>query len=133
MRILVVEDDAPLATFVRKGLEAEHYAVDVAEDGELARQMAADSGATRNVVKMWVAQWNQQQQGAQEQLPVAAATDAGTPVHENTVKCWLCGGEKVTQNLRLIYLHWYELDSLKRILTEAGMVPGGPPAAAAGA
>ncbi len=43
MRILVVEDDAPLATFVRKGLEAEHYAVDVAEDGEMARQMAADS------------------------------------------------------------------------------------------
>ena len=43
MRILVVEDDAPLATFVRKGLEAEHYAVDVAGDGEIARQMAADS------------------------------------------------------------------------------------------
>jgi DNA-binding response OmpR family regulator len=36
MRILVVEDDAPLASFVRKGLEAEHYAVDVAADGELA-------------------------------------------------------------------------------------------------
>ena len=30
MRILVVEDDAPLASFVRKGLEAEHYAVDIA-------------------------------------------------------------------------------------------------------
>jgi DNA-binding response OmpR family regulator len=43
MRILVVEDDAPLASFVRKGLEAEHYAVDVAEDGELARQMASES------------------------------------------------------------------------------------------
>ncbi|HUI83151.1 MAG TPA: response regulator transcription factor [Candidatus Binatia bacterium] len=43
MRILVVEDDAPLASFVRKGLEAEHYAVDVASDGELARQMAAES------------------------------------------------------------------------------------------
>lgn len=43
MRILVVEDDAPLATFVRKGLEAEHYAVDVAADGELARQMAVES------------------------------------------------------------------------------------------
>lgn len=42
MRILVVEDDAPLATFVRKDLEAEHYAVDVAEDGELARQLATD-------------------------------------------------------------------------------------------
>ena len=43
MRILLVEDDAPLARFVRKGLEAEHYAVDVAEDGELARQMAGES------------------------------------------------------------------------------------------
>lgn len=43
MRILVVEDDAPLATFVRKGLEAEHYAVDVAGDGELARQMISES------------------------------------------------------------------------------------------
>ena len=43
MRILVVEDDAPLASFVRKGLEAEHYAVDVAGDGELARQMAGES------------------------------------------------------------------------------------------
>lgn len=43
MRILVVEDDAPLASFIRKGLEAEHYAVDVAGDGERARQMALES------------------------------------------------------------------------------------------
>ncbi len=43
MRILVVEDDAPLASFIRKGLEAEHYAVDVAADGEAAWQMAVDS------------------------------------------------------------------------------------------
>src|SRR5581483_8644679 len=43
MRILVVEDDSPLASFVHKGLEAEHYAVDVAADGEQARQMALES------------------------------------------------------------------------------------------
>jgi len=43
MRILVVEDDPPLASFVRKGLEAEHYAVDVAADGEQARLMALES------------------------------------------------------------------------------------------
>src|ERR1700693_1660643 len=42
MRILVVEDDTPLASFLRKGLEAEHYAVDVAPDGEQARQMALE-------------------------------------------------------------------------------------------
>ena len=40
MRILVVEDDVPLASFLRKGLEAEHYAVDVAPDGEEARWLA---------------------------------------------------------------------------------------------
>jgi DNA-binding response OmpR family regulator len=33
MRILIVEDDTALAGFVRKGLEAEHYAVDVSSDG----------------------------------------------------------------------------------------------------
>ena len=43
MRILVVEDDTPLATFVRKGLEAEHYAVDTAVDGEQACSMALES------------------------------------------------------------------------------------------
>lgn len=43
MRILVVEDDTPLATFVRKGLEAEHYAVDTAGDGEQARCMVLES------------------------------------------------------------------------------------------
>jgi DNA-binding response OmpR family regulator len=43
MRILVVEDDTPLATFVRKGLEAEHYAVDTAADGEMACCLALES------------------------------------------------------------------------------------------
>jgi DNA-binding response OmpR family regulator len=42
MRILVVEDDTPLASFLRKGLEAEHYAVDVAPDGEEARWLACE-------------------------------------------------------------------------------------------
>jgi DNA-binding response OmpR family regulator len=42
MRILVVEDDAPLASYIRKGLEAEHYAVDVALDGEQGALMARD-------------------------------------------------------------------------------------------
>src|SRR5262249_23295019 len=40
MRILIVEDDAALASFIRKGLEAEHYAVDVSGEGEQGRSMA---------------------------------------------------------------------------------------------
>ena len=37
MRILIAEDDSALATFVRKGLEAEHYAVNVSQNGEQTR------------------------------------------------------------------------------------------------
>lgn len=42
MRILVVEDDAPLASFLSKGLEAEHYAVDIAPDGEEAGWLVSE-------------------------------------------------------------------------------------------
>jgi DNA-binding response OmpR family regulator len=42
MRILIAEDDDALASFVSKGLEAEHYAVDVSADGEQVRAMAAE-------------------------------------------------------------------------------------------
>src|SRR3990172_536678 len=34
MRILVIEDERKVANFIKKGLEEEHYAVDVAYDGE---------------------------------------------------------------------------------------------------
>jgi ParB family chromosome partitioning protein len=87
-------------------------------------QMAADSGATGSVVKMWVAQWKQAQSGPQEPLAQQPTVDAGTPVHENTVKCHCCGGDKDPQNLRMIYVHWYELDTWNRILREAGLMPG---------
>lgn len=40
MRILVVEDDRPVAAFIAKGLRAENYAVDMAGDGEEALALA---------------------------------------------------------------------------------------------
>src|SRR5271166_6480281 len=42
-RILIAEDDGALAKFVSQGLEAEHYAVDVFSDGELARAAADEA------------------------------------------------------------------------------------------
>ncbi|ABK17690.1 winged helix-turn-helix domain-containing protein [Syntrophobacter fumaroxidans] len=42
MRLLVVEDEKKVASFIRKGLEEEGYAVDVALDGEVGLQMAMD-------------------------------------------------------------------------------------------
>lgn len=42
MRILVVEDDIPLAKFIARGLEEELHVVDVVHDGEQAQVMAAE-------------------------------------------------------------------------------------------
>ncbi|SRR5579884_2847187 len=40
MEILLVEDDERIVSFVKRGLEAEHYSVDVAHDGQKAIDMA---------------------------------------------------------------------------------------------
>jgi putative nucleotidyltransferase with HDIG domain len=39
MRVLVVEDEEPVASFLKLGLESDHYAVDVAHDGEQAQTL----------------------------------------------------------------------------------------------
>jgi len=43
MRILVVEDDKAVASFVRKGLESEQYAVDVTGNGEDAQSLFGEA------------------------------------------------------------------------------------------
>ncbi len=40
MRILVIEDEKKVAEFIKKGLEEEHYAVDMAHDGETGLYLA---------------------------------------------------------------------------------------------
>ncbi len=40
VRILLVEDDKAVSSFVRRGLESEHYAVDAAADGGEAKDLA---------------------------------------------------------------------------------------------
>src|SRR5687768_4538872 len=42
MRILVVEDEAKVASFIRRALEEESYAVDVCADGAQGLDMALD-------------------------------------------------------------------------------------------
>ncbi len=41
MRVLVVEDEKKTASFIRKALQAESFAVDVSHDGEEALMLAA--------------------------------------------------------------------------------------------
>jgi two-component system copper resistance phosphate regulon response regulator CusR len=41
MRILVIEDEQSVASFIRKGLEEQSYVVDVAYDGQTGRLLAS--------------------------------------------------------------------------------------------
>jgi heavy metal response regulator len=43
VRVLLVEDEARIASFIRKGLQEEQYVVDVAEDGDAALDFAASA------------------------------------------------------------------------------------------
>jgi DNA-binding response OmpR family regulator len=43
MRILIIEDDLPLANFLQKGLQAESYTVDAMHDGETGLDTALDT------------------------------------------------------------------------------------------
>jgi two-component system copper resistance phosphate regulon response regulator CusR len=43
MRILLIEDETPIAAVVRKGLERAHYTVDVASDGEEGLRLAIEN------------------------------------------------------------------------------------------
>lgn len=43
MRLLVVEDDLSVAEFIKKGLQEERYAVDVAADGDIGLHLAQHS------------------------------------------------------------------------------------------
>lgn len=43
MRILLIEDETPIAAVVRKGLERAHYSVDVASDGEEGLRLAIEN------------------------------------------------------------------------------------------
>ena len=42
MRVLLVEDEATIADFIRKGLSERGYAVDLARDGEEALSMCSE-------------------------------------------------------------------------------------------
>jgi len=42
MRLLVAENDPALGTFLQRGFDAEHYAVDLTQDGEQAKSMAQE-------------------------------------------------------------------------------------------
>lgn len=86
--------------------------------------MAVDAGTSTKQARMWVAQWQQQQQPTVAPQPAQDTAAPGGPPQTNIFTCWVCGGDKDPQNLVELKIHWYEKDSLERILREAGLKPG---------
>lgn len=88
----------------------------------LLRQ-AMESDATARVVKRWVEDWKLDSLPT----PTPAAESATSPPtvseSESGLRCVICGGTKDPQNLRHVYLHWWELEALEKMLRE-GKVAG---------
>jgi ParB/RepB/Spo0J family partition protein len=92
-----------------------------AEHRRYLGNLAADSGASYRTAQSWVLQWKAQQ-AARSAVETAANAPAIVPaVAENPLKCVCCGRGDDPYNLRLLYIHWYEFEAVKRILTEAGL------------
>lgn len=84
MKLLVVEDEAKIANSLQKGLSAEGYVVDVAQDGDMAESLA-NTTAYDLVLLDWmipgkfdgpalIARWHEQE----KHMPVLMLTARGT-------------------------------------------------------
>ena len=88
MRVLVVEDEADLASTLRRALGEAHFAVDVAADGDEAQFMLGEVSYDAVVLDLMVPKrsgWTLLQdlrrgQSAADAVPAAAASGTRTPV-----------------------------------------------------
>jgi len=125
MRILLAEDDEALATFVRKGLEAEHYAVDVSRDGEQALGLALGFDYDLVILDLslprldgvLILQGIRKQKG---QLPILILT-ARQRV-EDRVRCLDAGADDYVVKP----FSFAELSARIRALLRRGRLPGAP-------
>jgi DNA-binding response OmpR family regulator len=81
MRILLAEDDSRVASFVRRGLREEQYAVDVATDGEKAFLMAQTGEYSLIILDLMLPK-----KDGMEVLRTLRASKCGTPVLILTAK-----------------------------------------------
>ncbi len=83
--------------------------------------LAERGGATAATVRQWVSR------PPAEEATTGAAAAAPEPDHFTppapgaAMQCWLCGKDDAPFNLRVIYVCFYELDSIRAILKQAGV------------
>lgn len=85
----------------------------------LLRQ-AIESDASERVVRQWVEQWKLDSLPTPPPAAEADLSRADSPSTDTGLRCFLCGGDKDPQNLRLLYVHWWEQAALEKMLREGG-------------
>lgn len=83
--------------------------------------LAETGGATTATVRQWIAKYKVPA-AAPDASPEAPAQRNSEPAAQAPgLCCWLCGRGEDAYNLRLIYLHFYELDVVRKLLEQAGV------------
>jgi len=82
-------------------------------------KQAIDAGASARVVQSWVQQWRLSlvpapQPGESPESPLPAAAPPVDPL-----TCFFCGGNRDPYNLRVIYVHTWELEAMQRQMARA--------------
>lgn len=85
-------------------------------------KQAVDAGASARVVQSWVQQWKMSLVPAPQpgESPASPPPAAAPPV--DPLACFFCGGNRDPFNLRMIYVHSWELEALQRQLARAAEV-----------
>jgi ParB-like chromosome segregation protein Spo0J len=83
--------------------------------------MAVRGGATAAIVRQWVAT-SPDPSATEGTAEVGSTPTASTSQDvEPAMRCALCGGYQDPQNLRIVYLHFYEIASIIHILERNGV------------
>lgn len=125
-RMDLVKKDSYLTQLVAErkisfSVAREFLKCDDAEHRRYLGNLAAESGASYRTAQSWVAQWKAQRAASSAAEAVSNMPVPPTIAPENTMVCFVCKRGDDAYNLRLLYVHWYEFDAVKRVLTEAGI------------
>jgi len=94
MKILLIEDEKKVASFIKRGLEEEFFSVDVAYDGEKGEFMALTSDYDLIILDLLLPKKN-----GLEVLKSLRANKINTPVLILTAKIW---GQMITSRSHLL-------------------------------
>jgi ParB/RepB/Spo0J family partition protein len=93
--------------------------------------MAERGGATAAVVRQWVSQQPTSTDAVVEAVRTGEPLSGAAETPSSAMVCWLCGKDDAPYNLRMLWVCFYEVESIKSILRSAGVEVHEPKAAGA--